>query len=416
MRGRPGFLSGMIILTTFLILVAITLIRYRDRPSARSGSDAQKVGGTQRIDMAWQDLPRLKPFELLERSGQPISEGVLENQVALVSFFFSRCPSICKRQNEALQRLQTQFRRQDQDVVLVSVTVDPAHDTPEILRDYALLYNADPSKWLFLTGDMQKIKSLGEDSFGLPIGPETHSTSLMLVDRWGRIRDRFDWEQPSELKKLVEAVDTCLAEEAPPGEQLLKTRMPSESDRASEGHGVGTVEKDETWKNEPWLDEFTLTNLDQRPFGTQQLLGKVWLANSFFTRCPTICKEMMSQVKTLQDSLEDKPVMLVSLTSDPGYDDPPKMKNYAENIGFEEGRWHFLTGDPLHIRRVMSEYFGMFVDLEGPTHDEHLFLIDKWGRIRGKFAYDKPEDIIQLRMEVDRLLAETEKPESSSAP
>ena len=147
----------MIILTTFLILVAITLIRYRDRPSARSGSDAQKVGGTQRIDMAWQDLPRLKPFELLERSGQPISEGVLENQVALVSFFFSRRPSICKRQNEALQRLQTQFRRQDQDVVLVSVTVDPAHDTPEILRDYALLYNADPSKWLFLTGDMQTV-------------------------------------------------------------------------------------------------------------------------------------------------------------------------------------------------------------------------------------------------------------------
>ena len=92
------------------------------------------------------------------------------------------------------------------------------------------------------------------------------------------------------------------------------------------------------------------------------------------------------------------------------------MKNYAENIGYEEGRWHFLTGDPLHIRRVMSEYFGMFVDLEGPTHDEHLFLIDKWGSVRGKFAYDKPEDIIQLRMEVDRLLAETEKPESSSAP
>ena len=181
MRGRPGFLSGMIILTTFLILVAITLIRYRDRPSARSGSDAQKVGGTQRIDMAWQDLPRLKPFELLERSGQPISEGVLENQVALVSFFFSRCPSICKRQNEALQRLQTQFRRQDQDVVLVSVTVDPAHDTPEILRDYALLYNADPSKWLFLTGDMQKIKSLGEDSFGLPIGPETVSYTHLTL-------------------------------------------------------------------------------------------------------------------------------------------------------------------------------------------------------------------------------------------
>lgn len=411
MLNRPGVLGTLIILTAFLVLVGVTIVRYWDRNAGVSGPESHPLGSTERFEVPWSQLPELQPFKLVERAGDPVTETRLDGQVSLVSFFFSRCPSICKKQNETLQRMQAKFRESGQDVLLVSVTVDPAYDTPEVLRAYAESYNADPEKWLFLTGDFEEIKTLGNESFQLPIGPETHSTSLMLVDRWGRVRDRFDWEQPAELKKLEAAVEVCLEEVTPPSDLVVKTRIPGIQPPKSDEETLGESAQAEAWKQKSWIDEFTLNNQENQPLGSKELGGKVWVANSFFTRCPTICKEMMAQVKTLQDSLGDKPVLLVSVTSDPEFDTPARLKNYAETIGYDPEHWQFLTGDPLYVRRIMSEYLGMFVDLSGPTHDEHLFLVDKWGRVRGKFAFDEPAELVKLRMELDRLVAETEKPE-----
>jgi cytochrome oxidase Cu insertion factor (SCO1/SenC/PrrC family) len=416
MLNRPGVLGTLIILTAFVVLMAVTIVRYWDRGGGNSGPETHPNGSTKRFEVPWSQLPDLQSFELVERAGEPVSEAQMEGRVSLVSFFFSRCPSICKQQNETLQRLQAKFREAGQDVLLVSVTVDPAYDTPEVLKVYAESYNADPENWLFLTGDFDEIKELGNASFQLPIGPETHSTSLMLVDRWGRVRDRFDWEQPSELKKLAEEVDVCLDEVVPPVDLIVDTRIPGVKSEKGESESVAGSADGDAWQQKKWIDEFTLVNSENQPLGSKDLKGKVWVANSFFTRCPTICKEMMAQVKSLQDSLANQPVVLVSLTSDPGYDTPARLNSYAETIGYDPDRWQFLTGDPLYVRRVMSEYLGMYVDTSGPTHDENLFLVDKWGRVRGKFAFNQPDDLVKLRMEIDRLVSETQRSDDPDLP
>ncbi|MEZ6107838.1 MAG: hypothetical protein R3B96_17420 [Pirellulaceae bacterium] len=78
---------------------------------------------------------------------------------------------------------------------------------------------------------MVDVVRVGKENFQVAVGPETHSTSLMVVDRWGRYRDRIDWEQAPELDRLMKLVDTCVAETEPPAGRTLRTRRRDRLDR-----------------------------------------------------------------------------------------------------------------------------------------------------------------------------------------
>ena len=423
MLNRPGVLGGVILLVTFVVLMVTTIIRYWDRnaPSTDKGASVGH-GASQDIrrDVRWQDLPQVKPFELVDRNTQPIDSEVFDGQPWVASFFFSRCPSVCKKQNEAIQRLQLANRENGTPTMFVSISCDPAYDTPEVLDVYAKGFNADPKTWKFLTGALDKVQAIGLDSFGLPVGPETHSTSLLLVDKWGRFRDRFNWEEPKELELLGEALEACRAETSPPVDAMLKSRVASASaleDSHSDAnpHGDSAATGDEAWRDEPWINSFQLVDADGEKFGTSELDGNVWVANTFFTRCPTICKKLMAEVNTLRLATEGKPVTYVSISSDPVYDTPQVLSAFQTQWPGDSGNWKLLTGDPLYSRRIMSEYFGMAVALDSPIHDEHLFAIDKWGNKRGKFKYDDGAALVELRQLLDKLVLETEPPTSSNA-
>jgi cytochrome oxidase Cu insertion factor (SCO1/SenC/PrrC family) len=95
-------------------------------------------------------------FQLTERSGQTFDSDELRGQVWVASFFFADCPGACLKMNNSIAELQTELA--DQPVRFVSITVDPAKDTPERLREYAQHYQADASRWVFLTGEMDAIR------------------------------------------------------------------------------------------------------------------------------------------------------------------------------------------------------------------------------------------------------------------
>ena len=109
------------------------------------------------------------------------------------------------------------------DVRLVSISVDPEHDTPEILRAYAERAGADPAVWSFLTGARDDIRRLWRDGFKLPAGDNAdgdptqvvHSSMFVLVDPLGRIRGYFDSLTPEGLSGLRHALDEVLAERSP---------------------------------------------------------------------------------------------------------------------------------------------------------------------------------------------------------
>jgi protein SCO1/2/putative membrane protein len=149
------------------------------------------------------DLSEVQDFSLTERSGRTVTRQDLLGKVWVASFIFTRCAGSCPQISRTMRRLQDQTAGQE-DVVLVSISVDPNYDTPAFLRDYAdKRYHADPERWLFLTGDRDAVYGLIQNSFLLGVqeteGPEyrpgnevTHSSRLALVDQRGHIRGYFD--------------------------------------------------------------------------------------------------------------------------------------------------------------------------------------------------------------------------------
>ncbi len=114
------------------------------------------------------------------------------------SFVYTRCPlpNYCFRLSNNLSRLQKRFaNRMGRDLVLLSVTIDPVHDTPEVLAKYAATWKADPDSWHFLTGPEADVKALCR-KFGVNFWPGdgalTHSLHTIVIDRQGKLAANFE--------------------------------------------------------------------------------------------------------------------------------------------------------------------------------------------------------------------------------
>ena len=158
------------------------------------------------------DYGSVADFSLTERSGRVIQRADLSGKTWVAAFIFTRCAGPCAQVSRSMADLQRDLAGND-DVVLVSFTVDPEFDTPQVLQAYAQRYGADPDRWLFLTGNRDEIYPLIRASFLLGVernqGPGSqpgyeveHSTKLVLVDRRGHIRGYFDSTGTGELPEL----------------------------------------------------------------------------------------------------------------------------------------------------------------------------------------------------------------------
>jgi cytochrome oxidase Cu insertion factor (SCO1/SenC/PrrC family) len=171
----------------------------------------------------------IPPFTLIERGGQTVTDADLRGKVWVASFIFTRCAGPCPQVSGTMARIQKELDR-EKDVRLVTITVDPEFDRPEVLKEYAGRYGADPERWLFLTGKPEAIYPLLNGGFKLAAAPSegkartpgnevTHSTRLVLVDRKGHVRGYFEGRQIDEqgnpvddLPKLRRALAQVLRE------------------------------------------------------------------------------------------------------------------------------------------------------------------------------------------------------------
>ena len=136
-------------------------------------------------------------FELVERSGETVTLSNLAGEVWIANLIFTHCGGTCPMMTVQMRSLQSVL---PDDVRFVSITVDPARDTPEVLAEYAAFYGAGTERWLFLTGERDDIYRLSQegfhlavyDTFGSEIEPITHSTRFVLVDQKGQIRNYYD--------------------------------------------------------------------------------------------------------------------------------------------------------------------------------------------------------------------------------
>lgn len=150
------------------------------------------------------DEKGIEDFELTERSGKKVTKADLLGKPWVVCFVFSRCSGPCPLIMGQMRILHDELK--DRDVRFVTITVDPEHDTPEQLKRYADAFNADPKRWLFLTGDKKQIYGLIAGSFKLPVGEQRgeifHTNRVVHVDAQGRVVGSYLFPKESERIKL----------------------------------------------------------------------------------------------------------------------------------------------------------------------------------------------------------------------
>ncbi len=150
-------------------------------------------------------------FSLLERSGRAVTRADLAGEVWIAAFFFTRCAGPCPKLTTYLSAGQASLA--DTGARLVSISVDPTHDRPEVLTEYAARYGADPDRWWFLTGTEDDVYGLMQESFqlGVEVGDVdlvaalriTHATKLSVVDQQGFIRGYYDGESEDGIAAAV---------------------------------------------------------------------------------------------------------------------------------------------------------------------------------------------------------------------
>ncbi len=200
-----------IVLEIAVVLLIGAAVGYALRPKTPAGppadaevftNDAANDTPMENVegDVAVAPAGWMSEFELTERSGKAINSDALLGAPYVVSFFFSTCPSICVQQNQKVKELQDEFA--SKGVRFVSISVDPATDKPEVLREYATRFQADPEQWLFLTGDLGYIRRVGAEVYRLPVDEKFHTEKLVLVDAKGQIVGYYLWPEKKQFEKL----------------------------------------------------------------------------------------------------------------------------------------------------------------------------------------------------------------------
>jgi protein SCO1/2 len=145
-------------------------------------------------------IEKAPDFTLTTQAGDKLSLSDLKGKVLLVSFIFTTCNGTCPATTHRMCQIQEELKSlglfKDSRVRLISITLDPARDTPEVLQGYMRLYDADPKNWTFLTGPPQKvtktITAWGMWARPTANGQLDHPSRIFLVDRQGRIREIYN--------------------------------------------------------------------------------------------------------------------------------------------------------------------------------------------------------------------------------
>jgi protein SCO1/2 len=148
-------------------------------------------------------LAEVPDFQFRDQNDRPFGRSQMLGRVCVVDFIFTRCQGICPVMADRYTHLYRLFREAP-DLQLISVSVDPEYDSPEVLSQYAAGYGITDGRWILLHAPLDHIKDLCENGFMLPAEdlPQGHSGKFALVDRQGRIRGYYDHDSDADQDLL----------------------------------------------------------------------------------------------------------------------------------------------------------------------------------------------------------------------
>jgi len=317
--------------------------------------------------------------ELVDQDGKTVHlySDLVKGRVAALSFIFTTCTTICPLIGANLGRLQTELGQSlGEDIALISVSVDPATDTPQRMKAWGAQFGAKPG-WDLLTGDKETVDQLLKTVGLFTPDIQSHSPFLLLVnDRTG------DWTR-------INALETPPLKIAELLRKMVETTGNRSPDVTQASTAAPTDDSNAAPPAQRYFGDALLTNQDgkQLRLYTDILKGNVVIINSFYSTCSGVCRVTIPVFKQLQESLGErvgKDVRLVSITVDPENDTPEVLKQYAAGVGAKPG-WDFLTGDKQTVDQILYK-LGLYA--EAKEDHSNVFIVGNeptglWKKVLG---------------------------------
>lgn len=153
------------------------------------------------------DMGSLSDFQLIDHTGGEFTSRQMRGRIWVVDFIYTTCQAACPRMSREMKKVQDALK-DDDSVRLLSISVDPEHDTPQVLTAFAKRYQARPGRWIFLTGDKAVVRQLQREA-SIDMDPEqieqSHNKCFILVDAAGNIRGSYE-SDPPETRLLLKDI------------------------------------------------------------------------------------------------------------------------------------------------------------------------------------------------------------------
>jgi protein SCO1/2 len=177
--------------------------------------DVKWIDGKEVIDTVYQTVPA---FSFTNQDGATITQDISKGKIYVADFFFVTCPTICPRMKKNLLTVYQKFK-DNPDILLLSHTIDPEHDSVAVLKDFANRLGANSKQWHFLTGNRDSIYELATHGYyataladSTEPGGYVHSGGLILVDKLKRVRGIYDGTSAKDTERLIGDMELLLNE------------------------------------------------------------------------------------------------------------------------------------------------------------------------------------------------------------
>jgi protein SCO1 len=207
--------------TTFILLITAMLCSCSNPDSQKlpilgARKPVEKtVDGKTLVDTVYKTIPS---FSLVNQDSTEITNRDFDKKIYVADFFFISCPDVCPVIQRNMLKVYKKYKNNG-EVKLLSHTIDPKHDAPYRLKQYAKKLGVEGTQWEFLWGDKQSIYSLAKNDYMVSVDDDTkgpggfaHEGYLVLVDEQKRMRGVYDGTNDKEVDKLMKDMDILLQE------------------------------------------------------------------------------------------------------------------------------------------------------------------------------------------------------------
>ena len=205
-----------IIYCLLVLVLFLTGCQSKKLPILGESDVVKKIVGGKEVEETI--YPTIPAFSFQNQNGETVTEKSFDGKIYVADFFFTTCPTICPPMKKNLLKLYKIYK-DNPEVAILSHTIDPGHDSVEVLRQYAKDMGVTGTMWQFVTGDREKIYEIGQKNYlvsaredSSEAGGYIHSGHFILIDKNKHIRGMYDGTTDAGTKQLLEDIKVLLKE------------------------------------------------------------------------------------------------------------------------------------------------------------------------------------------------------------